>query len=658
MQANSNNDITTASIGKLFASGARYVIPVYQRNYAWGDREISQLVQDIFDFSKASKGNAEAKYYIGTLVVYERHLDNETIFETIDGQQRLTTLNIVLSACHRLYKNQLEAPIDYKLNLAFDSRQKSTETLAVIASEHDELQYLQSKDYNPNIQQGYADAEKALNKLLKSQEQIRDFYQTLTQKVYLMRVSVPADTDLNHYFEIMNNRGEQLEKHEILKAKMLEVLHKDKALSHAFNLIWEACADMERYVQYGFNTTQRSAIFKNDDWNSLQCNSLEEIAEKLDYKPNDGGQENGNIDKALSLEAIVGHDQRFELNEDHKDDAPERFNSVINFPNFLLHVLRIQVQTNSELNDEGKDISLDDKRLIDLFDPHIKGEIPGENKLDFVKTFGFNLLKCKFLFDKYILKREFYQEKDRWSLKRLKWYKDNRVSYVNTFGEEEQSNEGLNQEILMLLAMFHVSAPTLVYKHWLNASLNFVFRNGQVTAEAYRNFLKQLAKAFLFDRYLAEEKELDYYHIIYKNGGIAQNQVQDLDTSLLDQGTAVENFVFNYLDFILWDNKATDHQKFDFSFRSSVEHYYPQNPISGDKDKLEQAICDQFGNLCLISNSKNSKLSNYLPEAKKDHYRNVGADSLKQRKMMESEFWGSDEISQHGKEMKEFLLTY
>lgn len=29
-----------------------------------------------------------------------------------------------------------------------------------------------------------------------------------------MRVKVPADTDLNHYFEIMNNRGEQLEKHE------------------------------------------------------------------------------------------------------------------------------------------------------------------------------------------------------------------------------------------------------------------------------------------------------------------------------------------------------------------------------------------------------------------------------------------------------------
>lgn len=75
---------------------------------------------------------------------------------------------------------------------------------------------------------------------------------------------MPEDTDLNHYFEIMNNRGEQLEKHEILKSKFLEILNeleveeRELALS-VFNLIWEACSNMEKYIQYGFlfgTTTQ------------------------------------------------------------------------------------------------------------------------------------------------------------------------------------------------------------------------------------------------------------------------------------------------------------------------------------------------------------------------------------------------------------------
>jgi uncharacterized protein with ParB-like and HNH nuclease domain len=56
---------------------------------------------------------------------------------------------------------------------------------------------------------------------------IDEFCNYFFEKVTILRILVPEDTDLNHYFEIMNSRGEQLEKHEILKAKMLEVLEDD-----------------------------------------------------------------------------------------------------------------------------------------------------------------------------------------------------------------------------------------------------------------------------------------------------------------------------------------------------------------------------------------------------------------------------------------------
>lgn len=266
-----------------------------------------------------------------------------------------------------------------------------------------------------------------------------------------------------------------------------------------------------------------------------------------------------------------------------------------------MHVLRIQTE---------EDISLDDKRLIDLFTKMLaKYKDEPEKKIEFAKAFGFNLLKCKWLFDNFIIKREFVREQDQWSLKRLKWYEGNKVSYVNSFGSEDES-EGANKEILMLLSMFHVSTPTLVYKHWLNAALLFVFKNSNVSADDYSNYLKNLAKAYLFDRYLAiESNRVEFYDIIYKNEGksLNSNDKQKQDFSLLDQGTDVENFVFNYLDFILWNNKVAGASVFEFAFRSSVEHYYPQDPIAKEY-KIAPDIFNLFGNLCLISSSKNSNL--------------------------------------------------
>jgi len=234
---------------------------------------------------------------------------------------------------------------------------------------------------------------------------------------------------------------------------------------------------------------------------------------------------------------------------------------------------------------------------------------------------------------------------------------------VNRFGAEEE-NEGTNKEILMLLAMFHVSTPTLVYKHWLNAALFFAFKHPAMGAERYRDHLKELARAFLYDRYLAKRDknmsdEVEFYDIIYKNDGISQNRGygDKIDLGLLDKGTDVENFIFNFLDYILWEQKADGYDKFEFTVRSSVEHYYPQNPIAKGSE-IAPGVYNLFGNLCLISNSKNSKLSNNMPEAKKDYYVRVGVDSLKQKAMMAYPKWEEDEIQKAGEKMTKILQAY
>lgn len=72
----------------IFNTDAHYVIPRYQRAYAWEDKEIEQLIDDINDI------NASENYYIGSLVVSKVKGKFET-YEVVDGQQRLTTLGTV-----------------------------------------------------------------------------------------------------------------------------------------------------------------------------------------------------------------------------------------------------------------------------------------------------------------------------------------------------------------------------------------------------------------------------------------------------------------------------------------------------------------------------------------------------------------------------------
>jgi uncharacterized protein with ParB-like and HNH nuclease domain len=622
-----NENLKALPIKELFQSG-NYIVPIYQRNYAWGNSEINQLIDDIEDYRKENK---EKNYYIGTLVVHKKG-DN---YEVIDGQQRLTTLFILIS----VLKNKLSKSFkNINFSLKFESREKSQKALKEIF----ESKISPKDDLNTSIMNGYEIIEKRLSKL----EDLGAFFDYLCLKVQILRVEVPQDTDLNHYFEIMNNRGEQLEKHEILKSKMLNILKKDKEDTKLFNTIWEACANMDNYVQYGFSVEERKTIF-GDNWNEFKATDFSYL-QNGNQTTEDSKQ---NIKDALEINKINNWskiDNPFEDKKTVNTDTPERFNSVINFPNFLLHVLKIQESSKEGFDD--KTVPLDDKKLLETFEGRCK-------TADDVKKFAYNLLKAKFLFDNYIIKREYTNKGDEWSLKQLiindnKGSKNNTAYYKNRFDEADK-----NEKILMLLSMFHVSAPTIIYKHWLNASLKFLFEQTQpILADSYIEYLEKLAKAYMKDRFLSENPK-DYHEIIYTNSEESQNN--KLNWCKLDQGTAVENFIFNYLDYLLWkDEKINAKYKinFSFAFRSSVEHYYPQNPMENIAP-LGETTLNCFGNLCLVTNSENSRLSNFTPKAKKEFYSKQQNQSIKQRIMMgePDDEWNDEAIKKHNQEMCDIL---
>lgn len=644
--------ISQLSIRAMLGGDADYLIPMYQRNYAWDEAEITQLIQDVLD--ELPRGR---QYYIGTLVVDEKGHADSHIFEVIDGQQRLTTLCLLAAYFRRSGSDPAGQDLPWygRECIRFESRPHSSKTLSVIFHRRfskDPAELLQPEEINSAILNGYRLIQKVLPQKLKEAALApAEFADYLFEKVQIMRVRVPRNTDLNHYFEVMNNRGEQLEKHEVLKSRLMGVLNNicdEQARGRALNclhVVWEACANMERYAQMGFTPRQRDKLFGSGDWGLFCASDFDSLSAMLDAVSQHSDQ-----NTAISLVDIVAK-QRIAYsgggrNTIQNEEGPERFNTVINFQNLLLHVLRIGTK---------EDVPLDDKRLISLFEDNL---LRKADAVDRAKKFIYDLLKCKFLLDQFVVKREFSGNSDAWSLKRLKC-NDGRNQYVNTFGDDE-IQAGINRRILMLLSALHVSTPTMVYKHWLNAALHHLYYADRVTGESYLDYLESVTRSFVFDRFLARNGGLDYYDIIYRRSGLVQaTSWTNIEESLLEFDNINNNLVFNYLDYLLWVMLGDSNERvreYEFTFRSSVEHFYPQTPMPGH-DRLPPETLNSFGNLCLISHSKNSTLSNYMPKAKKDHYKAGAIDSIKQWLMMQEDDWGTKEILNHYNEMVGILKS-
>lgn len=83
----------------------RYQIPLYQRTYDWGTPQLEQLWADVLSLAVARRVNGSAEHFLGTLVLDMGHqTPNENTFLVVDGQQRLTTLTMLLAALRDVYR--------------------------------------------------------------------------------------------------------------------------------------------------------------------------------------------------------------------------------------------------------------------------------------------------------------------------------------------------------------------------------------------------------------------------------------------------------------------------------------------------------------------------------------------------------------------------
>ena len=664
------------SIEELFFGSEKsvYEIPIYQRNYAWEKDEISALVQDVYD---AYLKDAAKPYYIGTLVSYHK---GDHVYEIIDGQQRLTTLKLILEALDIHPNNRL----------TYRARKKSDDTLKSIPDF-----YVDEKDIG--IINGYRYVKAAIGDIVPD-DNLQGFVAYFRDRVHIIHYQVPKDIDLNHYFEIMNSRGEQLEKHEIVKANLMEEL-KDDDERKVFNHIWECCSEMSVYVQQNFEAIKPEVVF-GISLHDFQPKSFDDIL--ISYQ--DIKKEENDAYRTITIEDIFRSGEGGKWVQLKEEEAKkDSFLPIIDFPNFLLTVLKI-----TRMEEPGfspSQFNLDDKELLNEF---------RDARMDSgkVKRFSYNLLKARFFLDNYVVhhsKEEDTIDNNPWKLQ--VWHKDpdTRKGQLRNLSE----NKPLQDRLAHLLSLFEVSFTARQRKNYLFYCLLYLMKNATESIQHYAEFVEGLADRYFYKVYLDGSKlnaintplPGSFDEVVLDGNKLCETSLKGIErdtfVEIYGDGTeasrGVPLFVFNYLDYRIWklydgdirgkEYKEGSRERNDFfgrlgcgdfglnvfdqfyfsRTRRSLEHYYPQAMATGENGFLDQNQINCLGNYAMIGNEANSSGSNWSPKTKLDHYldssgkiNQISVASLKFMIMMqickERQIWEFDEIRDHQEKMISILM--
>ena len=598
-----------------------YAIPLYQRNFAWTYDEIEQLLNDVADAFQENRDNYN--YYIGTLVVNKEN----DLFKIIDGQQRTTALNLIaLALKHEFGFDRLKA-----VNLTFPARKKSNENIQKLFTK----QKISEDDEN-ELTRGYGHAKDALKKVLgERQLDSQSFVDYLFDNVIIFRSILPKDLDLNLYFERFNSRGEQLEAHEILKAQMMAKFGEDQEMAQKFARIWDACAEFDKPVLKAFqirsrpnnNDEEGEKIF-GEKFNNFK---LESVFEKISVKK---------IEQRSLLDAIT--QTKYESSSLVNNGAEiSNYTTVIDFPTFLLQVFFIMEGSN--------ETTFDDKKLLKNF------EIERRDR-EWVQQFGQLLLTMKHIFDTLIVKNVQLENETEWQIKRGQYetYQRNENGgwkYVR-INFQKNTFDNLHKNIIHLQSMFAVTFTANRDSRWLYEILQFLYRhieelNDQDFGVHFKEFLEKMAVTYAEERLFTEDRRIKKYG-------------------------AIPVYAFNFVDYVLWKNRAELEKeykdiKFDnfkFAYRRSIEHWFPQHPNSDERvEKIDDKFLHSFGNLCIITDSQNSKFGNLVPSAKYKQWEGIfNRQSLKLQMMadvtVKNDKWGICEIQSMEKEVERYVHDF
>lgn len=588
-----------------------FSIPLYQRLFEWDEDNIIQLLHDLL---KSFENSRDEDYFVGMLTSAENQL--------VDGQQRFTAIMLigcVLQTYSTDWKDFLF--LNGRLRLSFISRDADQKYLEKLA--HKQYYYdgelVNSKMHN---------AINAINNFMRELEVDKEKYALfIFQHLCFFISELPSKyspLDLNKYFERMNSSGKNLERHEILKVKLLSKLEGNISL---YMQIWNKISDVDTLLI-------RKHEKESEDNYSYRKKSV--ISSGLQGIINNTGLINGlkmkNNDNALDTNS--GSSIKELTASQEKPNTIRHFNngsrSVIRFPQLLLLTLYYYLK-KKKVNIKSLEHFFDVSKLLETFTEYLPYEGKQANPND-LKAYFEQLILCRTIFDVCFVR----SMEHGYSLD------------MNT------SEEDINtKELMMFESFLYVSSSNLTNYHWFEWLISNVESQRCIPS----------AKELFYNL----KKHCDEEHPLPK--------IEDLNYN-----TDIR-YWFWRLDFILWQKreilfKDYEHpeylqvaENYVFIRNRSIEHIAPQHPKTESKLQWDENISEDnlllngFGNLVMISQGLNSALSNSSYEEKMAHVQsyfqsvNGTIESLKLL-MAYKEYqnkWDKGSIQVHGKSMYELL---
>ena len=242
--------VNKQSVSELLKTGRTkpFIIPEYQRPYAWTSEQIETLFEDIWEFATTIGGlDQNGSYFLGSIVSFENENGDQ---EIIDGQQRITSLFLLLRAIYTKLIHGDDAHTDAAQNFIrqiepaiwrTDNRTGKVDyndillTSKVVDNEGNEIlrDILKDGVANPDANDNYSKNYLLFQKLYddhctKSPLKIYDFIYALLNQAILLPISADSQDTALTIFSTLNNRGLPLSDADIFKAKIYNNLKDDE----------------------------------------------------------------------------------------------------------------------------------------------------------------------------------------------------------------------------------------------------------------------------------------------------------------------------------------------------------------------------------------------------------------------------------------------
>ena len=669
----------TFSLNKIIKKEMYFSIPNYQRNYVWKEEQIRKLLEDI----ENAIINNNNEYYIGSLIVFYRDDDNR--YDLVDGQQRFTTICLLLIQIKKIIDNN-------EFVLKFLDKNKK-ERLIFRARKFANLFY--EENQNSDFDIANKEISHFLNRINsdKSIIPLDSFIEYIAEKLTFVINKMPNKNQMyvNKLFETFNNRGRQLKQHEILKSYLLsKVNNRD-----IYSIIWDSCSIMDNYIEKNLkdilkidNETLRKLVNANDrgKYEEKDVGISENIEEGLKSLIKETeNQDNLKSKSGHDFYAILERnsdfgdlDNQFE-NDLHNDsesnyEAPP-IRSIISFPMLLLHTLRIFLIENKI----EKTVDVKEKELINIFKYIFDDDNISKKTYYFFKL----LWKIRVLFDKYVIK--FVSDDEDGEVLSIC-----NIIYRKNSRSIERRIDKDNKALSMLQSILYYTQESIT-QYWLTPFLYQCIKMNDAN-ELYE-YLKRMDNILNF--YEIEESKtlsektieisaIDDIYSYYHNNTV--NIIEKLEAELQNLNYyGCNRYWFYKLEFILWYNYYNNINsnifnqnddninkkikeilnKFRITSKNSIEHVYPRDDsqlIDEDKwsDKTKEECLNSFGNLVLISGSLNSELNNksYKFSILRDKLKKGEVQSLKSLLILKNNKWDENACKEHLKEVIDLYVNY